>query len=122
MFLLKALLVFLTISTTLALVKVNRGKNGKIFKFSNNDNFSSKNYMNAFLSILAMINGNNQNPNENEEDAAAAADQGDDNDIVKNLIKQKEDVIEKQNFLKKYVANRFKGASSFYRDFHTMRI
>jgi len=114
MFLLKVLLVFLTISATLALVKVNRGKNGKIFKFSNNDKFSSQNYVNAFMSILGMIDGNNRDPNEADED--------DENDAVKSLIKKKEDVIEKQMFLKKYVANRFKGASSFYRDFHTMRI
>ena len=119
MFLLKVLLVFLTISATLALVKVNRGRNGKIFKFSNNDKFSSQNYVNAFMSILGMINGNNQDPDEAD---AVAADQDDENDAVKKLIKQKEEVIEKQMFLKKYVANRFKGVSSFYRDFHTMRI
>ena len=103
MFLLKCLLVLALATLIQARATL---KDRKILKFTNSNNDQSPNYIRAFMSLMNMMNNFDSNVLSVDE--------------AKRLKKDEEYKSEKKIF-RKYFNNKFKGVSSFHRDFHPMR-
>ncbi len=103
MLLLKCLLVLAV--TTLIQARATL-KDRKILKFTNSNSQQTSHYIRAFMSLMNLLNDFDAN--------ALSVDE------AKRLNKDEENKSEKKIFRTNF-NHKFKGVSSFHRDFHPMR-